>query len=268
VIDIALTAVALFFIVVLYLIPLVVIWIAANVHRRCSEALHYVWRGKTVARVSTSLREVYKLRPFLWKPEDLLKEHGNRDFGSGNDRYSQWHKHGHLLVSPGRTIDPTVVANKVIELWQTYTVLGLAYDRWHIAYLLREFDRLGFAAWEDKGGDKPGSGLRLVPWGQGYKDMTPAIDALELEVIERHIEHPSNPVLNWNMANAVQTTDPAGNRKLDKDKARFRIDGAVALTMLCGLKSRDRKGCRGRYRGDACVRQGRAEHDRRRSAGC
>ena len=34
--------------------------------------------------------------------------------------------------------------------------------------------------------------------------------------------------------------DPAGNRKIDKDKARFRIDGAVALAMLCGLKSRDR----------------------------
>jgi phage terminase large subunit-like protein len=47
--------------------------------------------------------------------------------------------------------------------------------------------------------------------------------------------------LNWNVANAVVRTDPAGNRKLDKDKARFRIDGAVALAMLCGLKSRDRK---------------------------
>jgi phage terminase large subunit-like protein len=194
------------------------------------------------ALVMCSAGEKTKVRPFLWKPEDLLKEHGNRDFGSGNDRYSTWHKEGHLLVSPGRTIDPAVVANKVIELWQTYTVLGLAYDRWRIADLLREFDRLGFEAWEDKGTEKRGSGLRLVGWGQGYRDMAPAIDALELEVIDRHIEHASNPVLNWNMANAVQTTDPAGNRKLDKDKARFRIDGAVALSMACGLKSRDRKG--------------------------
>jgi phage terminase large subunit-like protein len=194
------------------------------------------------ALVMGSAGEITKVKPFLWKPEDLLAEHGNRDFGSGNDRYSQWHKEGHLLVSPGRTIDPAVVANKVIELWQTYTVLGLAYDRWRIADLLREFDRLGFPAWEDKGGDKPGSGLRLVPWGQGFKDMAPAIDALEIDVIDRHLAHASNPVLNWNMANAVATMDPSGNRKLDKDKARFRIDGAVALTMVCGLKSRDRKG--------------------------
>jgi phage terminase large subunit-like protein len=193
------------------------------------------------ALVMCSAGEKTKVRPFLWKPEDLLSEHSNRDFGSGNNRYSQWHKDGHLLVSPGRTIDPAVVANKIVELWQRYTVLGLAYDRWRIADLLREFDRLGFEAWEDKGGEsKRGSGLRLIPWGQGFRDMAPAIDTLEIEVIERHLEHASNPVLNWNMANAVASMDPSGNRKLDKDKARFRIDGAVALTMVCGLKSRDR----------------------------
>ena len=43
----------------------------------------------------------------------------------------------------------------------------------------------------------------------------------------------------FQMANAVATTDPAGNRKIDKDKARFRIDGAVALAMAVGLKARD-----------------------------
>ena len=192
------------------------------------------------ALIMGSAGETTKVQPFIWKPEDLLDDHSNRDFGSGNKRYAEWHKAEHLLVSPGRTINPEVVARKIIELCQTYTVLGLAYDRWRIADLLREFDRLGFEAWEDKGGDKQGSGLRLVPWGQGYKDMAPAIDALELDVIDRKLVHPANPVLTWNMANAVQTTDPAGNRKLDKDKARFRIDGAVALAMMCGLKSRDR----------------------------
>jgi phage terminase large subunit-like protein len=194
------------------------------------------------ALVMGSAGDTTKVKPFIWKPEELLREHSDRDFGSGNDRYVQWEKAGHLLKSPGRSIDPGVVALKIAELVNTYTVLGLAYDRWRIADLLREFDRIGLAAWEDKGGDsKPGSGLRLIPWGQGFKDMAPAIDALELDVIDRHLVHPSNPVLTWAMANAVATMDPAGNRKLDKEKARFRIDPAVALTMMCGLKSRDRK---------------------------
>lgn len=192
------------------------------------------------ALVMGSAGEKTKIQAFVWKPEDLLREHSDRDFGSGNARYVQWHKEGHLLVSPGRSIDPAVVARKVADLCIEYTVLGLAYDRWRIADLLREFDRLGFEAWEDKGQEKQGSGLRLIPWGQGFKDLAPAIDALELAVIERVLVQPSNPVLTWAMGNAVATMDPAGNRKLDKDKARFRIDPAVALTMVVGLKSRDR----------------------------
>lgn len=181
------------------------------------------------------------VQPFMWKPEALLEEHSDRDFGSGSRRYQIWKDEGHLLVSPGRSIDPAVVALKIVELSTTYNVKGLAYDRWRIADLRREFDRLDFLTWEDKGDpDAPaGTGLRLIPWGQGFRDMGPAIDALELEIIERRLEHPSNPALTWAMANAVATMDPAGNRKLDKEAARFRIDPAVALTMMVGLKSRD-----------------------------
>lgn len=193
------------------------------------------------ALVMGSAGEKTRVQPFIWKPEDLLRDHSDRDFGSGNNRYVEWYDKKYLLVSPGRSIDPAVVAKKIIELWQTYTVLGLAYDRWRVADLLREFDRLGFEAWEDKGQEKKGTGLRLIPWGQGFRDMAPAIDALELDVIERNLVHPSNHVLNWAMGNAIATMDPAGNRKIDKEKARFRIDPAVALTMLEGLKSRDRK---------------------------
>jgi phage terminase large subunit-like protein len=188
-----------------------------------------------------SAGEKTRVKAYLWKPEDRLKEHGNRDFGSASDRYTQWVREGHLLASPGRSISMAAVASQIIEIYQTYNVLGLAYDRYAISDLLRVFDELAFATWEDKGGDKRGSGLRIVPWGQGFVSMGPAISALEREVVERTLEHPNNPALTWNIANAVVRMDPAGNRKIDKDKARFRIDGAVALAMLCGLKSRDRK---------------------------
>jgi phage terminase large subunit-like protein len=36
-------------------------------------------------------------------------------------------------------------------------------------------------------------------------------------------------------ANAVVTSDPAGNRKLNKAKAAGRIDGMVSLTMAFGV---------------------------------
>jgi phage terminase large subunit-like protein len=194
------------------------------------------------ALVAGSAEEPVRIKPFFWKPADHLADHSLRDFGAGTHRYELWVNSGHMLSSAGRAINPEAVALTIAELHQRYKVKGLAYDRWRIQDLLREFDRIGLQAYEDKGTEasKEGSGLRLVPWGQGYRDMGPAIDALEMCVIERKLIHPNNPVLNWNMANAVATMDPAGNRKLDKDKARFRIDGAVALSMMLGLRSRDR----------------------------
>jgi phage terminase large subunit-like protein len=182
--------------------------------------------------------EPCRIWPYFWKPSEHVEEHSNRDFGSGSYRYREWAEAGHLLLSPGKTIDPEVIARFIAELSQRFKVRGLAYDRWGMQALLKEFDRVGLQAYEDS--EKGGDGLRLVPWGQGYRDMNAAVNALEYAVIERKVMHPGNPVLNWNMANAMARTDPAGNRKLDKDKARFRIDGAVALTMLLGLRSRDR----------------------------
>src|SRR5262249_23043477 len=160
---------------------------------------------------------------------------------------------GLLLTTPGRSIDPTAIARHIAELTTTYHVRGLAYDRWRIADLLREMDVIGLQAWQDTttvtdnmvkawtGKQWVGQtreGLRIVGWGQGWKDMAPAVDAFEAVVTDRTLKHGNHPILTWNISNAIAKTDPAGGRKLDKEKSRFRIDGAVALVMALGLRSR------------------------------
>lgn len=190
--------------------------------------------------------ETTRVMPFFWKPEEYLVEHSKRDFGSGNRHYEKWAKDGKLLTSPGKSIDPLVIGKKIAELFQTYRVRGLAYDRWRIRDILRVFDLIGLQAYLDTEiKQQPGSapwemGLRLVPWGQGFVDMAPAVDALELEVVDGRLVHSGHDVLNWNMRNAIAVMDPSGNRKIDKEKSRFRVDGAVSTAMAIGLKSRDR----------------------------
>jgi phage terminase large subunit-like protein len=195
-----------------------------------------------------SADDVARVQPFFWKPAEPLAEQSFRDFGSGNLRYVQWADAGHIETTAGRSIDKAAIAKRIAELSGRYHIAALAYDRWRIEDLLREFDAIGFKAYKSDGEaddgkpkkELPRDGLRLVPWGQGFKDMAPAIDALESAVVDRKLIHPNNPCLNWNMANAIAVMDPAGGRKLDKDKSRFRIDGAVALAMLMGLRARDR----------------------------
>jgi phage terminase large subunit-like protein len=186
------------------------------------------------ALVAVSAENKSRIAAWFWKPQDYLADHERRD----RVPYTLWAKQGHLIAIPGRSIHPRVIAQKIAELVDEYDVIGLAYDRWGIQNLLREFDGVDLQAHDAR--DEKGDGLRLVSWGQGFKDMSPAVDALETAVLHETLIHNGNPVLTWNMGNAVVVTDPAGGRKLDKTKVRFRIDGAVALAMVLGLKDRER----------------------------
>ena len=184
--------------------------------------------------VAVSSENGERVRAWFWKPADTLKQHEDRD----RVPYTLWQKQGTIEAAPGRSVHYGFVAQRLGEICARFRVLGLAYDRWRIDDLLRELGNLGMDAWVEGKDDAREGVLRLVPWGQGFKDMAPAVDALEVSILERRLKHDGNPCLTWNFSNAVVLKDPSGNRKMDKSKARFRIDGAVATAMAVGLKAR------------------------------
>ena len=186
------------------------------------------------ALVMVSARDGSRVKAWFWKPAKALKEHTKRD---GFD-YVTAAKTGELLTCEGAAINPTDVAKKIAEICAEYDVKGLAYDAWRVAGVMRYFEEVGLFVHEDK--DRT-NGLRIVKWEQNLKDMSPAVDALERAVLTDDLRHDGNTLLTWNMANAMVTKPNAnGEKKIDKGAVRFRIDGAVALAMACGLKWRDR----------------------------
>ena len=74
-------------------------------------------------------------------------------------------------------------------------------------------------------------GFTVVPFGQGFKDMSPPTKELMKLVLEKKLAHGGHPVLRWNMDNIFIRTDPSGNIKADKEKSTEKIDGAIALIM-------------------------------------
>ena len=58
-----------------------------------------------------------------------------------------------------------------------------------------------------------GMGFTVVPFGQGFKDMSPPTKELMKLVLEEKIAHGGHPVLRWMMDNIYIRTDPAGNIK-------------------------------------------------------
>lgn len=185
------------------------------------------------ALVAISARGGDRVKPWFWKPKDHVKEHSKRDRAP----YDKWIKEGHLIAVPGKVIDYEHIAILLGRLKEQYNILGIAYDRWRIDTLKKELDRNDIETYEGELGD--GDGIRLVQWGQGFKDMAPAVQEFEDSVMNNVLKHNGNPVLTWNFSNAVAVSDAADNKKLDKEKARFRIDGAVATIMAKGLKARD-----------------------------
>jgi phage terminase large subunit-like protein len=77
-----------------------------------------------------------------------------------------------------------------------------------------------------------------MPFGQGYKDISPAVDTLERLVEQGKLRHDNHPVLSMAAANAKVEMDAAGNRKLSKRKSTGRIDPLLALTMAVGVAGR------------------------------
>ena len=76
-----------------------------------------------------------------------------------------------------------------------------------------------------------GEGYTMVPFGQGYKDMSPPTKEFYKLLMEGNIIHGGNPVLRWMAGNVVVETDAAENIKVTKAKSPEKIDGIVATIM-------------------------------------
>lgn len=160
---------------------------------------------------------VVHVHPYFWTPEQGLIDRAKKD----RVPYDAWVRDGWLRTTPGATVDYAFVVAELAEILADAQLEQIAFDRWRIDVFKKDADSLGID-------------LPLAPYGQGFKDMSPALDILEADLLNGRVRHGMHPVLTMCAANAVVTKDAAGNRKLDKHKATGRIDGMVALAMALG----------------------------------
>jgi phage terminase large subunit-like protein len=159
----------------------------------------------------------WRMLSWFWLPGDGLHDKADRD----RVPYIAWREAGQLLTTPGKAINKLAVIRQVAETAAAFDLQSVAYDRWRIEDMKMIMDQEGIE-------------LPLVPFGQGFKDMSPAVDEFERRLISSAWRHNGNPVMTWCAANAVYATDPAGNRKIAKDRVTGRVDGIVAAIMATG----------------------------------
>lgn len=157
----------------------------------------------------------YIVLPYFWLPEDTMEIRCRRD----KVMYDVWAAQGYINTTAGNVIDYRFVQNFIERTCEKYHVREIAYDRWNATMLVQNL---------------MDEGLTMVPFGQGYKDMSPASKELYKVLLEGRFKHGGNPVLKWMAGNVVMEQDPAGNIKPTKAKAVEKIDGIVAWIMAMG----------------------------------
>ena len=171
----------------------------------------------------TSEDEPYIALPFFWLPEETLSLRVRRD----HVPYDQWAKRGFIQTTEGNVVHYGFIERFICELGERYNIREIAHDRWNATMMVQTLEDDGFT---------------MVPFGQGFKDMSPPTKELMRIVLEHKLCHGGHPVLRWNMDNAYVRTDPAGNLKLDKEKSTEKIDGVVALVMALDRAQRNLNG--------------------------
>ncbi|MCG1024537.1 terminase TerL endonuclease subunit [Dehalobacter sp.] len=162
--------------------------------------------------------------PFFWIPEDNIDLRVRRD----HVNYDVWKKQGYLLTTEGNVVHYGFIESFIEELGTKYNIREIAFDRWGAVQMVQNLEGMGFT---------------VVPFGQGFKDMSPPTKELMKLTLEQRLAHGGHPVLRWMMDNIYIRTDPAGNIKADKEKSTEKIDGAVATIMAldrairCGNES-------------------------------
>ena len=155
---------------------------------------------------------IYQVLPFFWLPEETIPIRVRRD----SVPYDTWHRQGYIETTEGNVIHYGFIEKFIEDLGKKYHIREIAFDRWGAVQMVQDLEGMGFT---------------VVPFGQGFKDMSPPTKELMKLVLEKRIAHGGHPVLRWNIDNISVRTDPAGNMKPDKEKSTEKIDGAVALIM-------------------------------------
>lgn len=154
----------------------------------------------------------YIILPYFWIPEDTLDLRVKRD----HVPYDVWERQGYLQTTEGNVIHYGYIEKFIEKLGERFNIREIAFDRWGAVQMVQNLEGMGFT---------------VVPFGQGFKDMSPPTKELMKLTLEQRIAHGGHPVLRWNMDNIFVRTDPAGNIKADKEKSTEKIDGAIATIM-------------------------------------
>jgi phage terminase large subunit-like protein len=169
------------------------------------------------------LEDGFLVVPFFFVPQEGVRRRSARD----NVAYDAWAAEERIIATPGSVVDYGIVEAAIADLAERFRVEAIAIDRWNSTGVQSRLLE---------------QGLPVVKFGMGFASMSPACKEVERLVLSRRLFHTGCPVLRWCLSNVAIEQNPAGDIKISKDKAREKVDGAVALAMAVGVAQTENAG--------------------------
>ena len=155
----------------------------------------------------------YIVYPHLFTPKDTIEERSERD----NIRYDVLVQNGDLIALEGRSIN-YMYMDDYLEVTKTkYNIITeeIGFDRWGSIGIRNKL--------EEK--------YDVMPFGQGYSSMSPAVRTFEDLLLDGRLIIAKNELFERMAKNVVAVMDDAGNIKYSKKKSKYKIDGIIAMLM-------------------------------------
>lgn len=149
----------------------------------------------------------------FWMPADCVQEAEERD----GVPYQAWIDDGYISATRGDYRDDARILEDLTE-WRGETgAAQIDIDQWNSTMLTTPLQERGMT-------------VVLVP--QYFRELSPAVEAVESQINHGKLSHLENPVMRWMLTNAALEENRDGGRKpikQDSMKHRRHIDGLAAL---------------------------------------
>lgn len=158
-----------------------------------------------------------KIYPMFWLPENTAKRHSGKIAG-----FLDWQKEGHISLTAKDTISQKQVYDELKVVLDRVNCTHVFYDPTFADWLTQELeDNLE---------------ITRVVFNQNMSEFAHPTAQLEEEILAGIIEHPNNPILNWQFSHCHvyknRFTKKRRPVKPSEDSSDPRtIDGVAALTM-------------------------------------
>ena len=120
----------------------------------------------------------YTVLPYFWIPEDNIDLRVRRD----HVPYDVWERQGYLQTTEGNVVHYGYIEKFIERLGERFNIREIAFDRWGAVQMVQNLESMGFT---------------VVPFGQGFKDMSPPTKELMKLVLEERIAHGGHPAVSY-----------------------------------------------------------------------